>query len=279
MHELPRIIRDPQVLLALAPEELAAKLLPVLKARAQREKGLLPPLSSAQTEPFSAPRNDGLPAYPPQLSEEVKLAIAEAWSWLEAQGLLVPAPGVNRARGFRVLSRRAKSFADERAVADFVVARRLPKEALRPRIANTAWQAFMRGEYDVAVFQAIKAVEVAVREAAGLDSGLFGAKLMRAAFAPETGPLADPNVERGEQVGRMELFAGAIASYRNPMSQQEVDLDDPEEALEIILLANHLLRIVELRAASKTGSQPQLSGTSPPQLEAGQSPGAVSDKI
>ena len=131
----------------------------------------------------------------------------------------------------------------------------------------------------VAVFQAIKAVEVAVREAAGLDSGLLGVKLMRAAFAPETGPLTNPNVERGEQVGRMKLFAGAIASYKNPMSHQEVDIDDPEEALEIVLLANHLLRIVELRAASKTGSQPQLSGTSPPRSEAGRSPGAVSDKI
>src|SRR5215831_4753524 len=89
MHELPRIIRDPQVLLALAPEELAAKLLPMFKARAEREKGLLPPLANVQTEPFSSPRSDG-PAYPALLSDEVKLAIAEAWSWLEAQGLLVP---------------------------------------------------------------------------------------------------------------------------------------------------------------------------------------------
>ena len=216
MHDLPRVIPDPQVLLALAPEELAAKLLPMLQVRVHREQSWLAHLATVQTEPFATPRNDGLPAYPQQCSEEVKLALAEAWSWLEAQGLLVPAPGGNGAYGFRVLSRRAKSFADERALADFVVARRLPQEALQARIAHTVWQAFMRGEYDVAVFQAMKAVEVAVREATGLDSALLGVKLMRAAFAPETGPLTDPNMDRGEQVGRMELFAGAIASYKNP---------------------------------------------------------------
>ena len=43
----------------------------------------------------------------------------------------------------------------------------------------------MRGEFDVAVFQAMKAVEVATREAAGLKTNdLLGVKLMRKAFDP-----------------------------------------------------------------------------------------------
>jgi len=65
MHELPRIIRDPQVLLALAPEELAAKLLPMLKARAQREKGLLPPLPTYKRSPESRPdKGQSVPSVP-----------------------------------------------------------------------------------------------------------------------------------------------------------------------------------------------------------------------
>jgi hypothetical protein len=71
----------------------------------------------------------------------------------------------------------------------------------------------MRGEFDVAAFQAMKAVEVSVRAASGLGDNLIGVNLMREAFAPDAGPLTDVNAEGGERVGRMELFAGAIASY------------------------------------------------------------------
>jgi uncharacterized protein (TIGR02391 family) len=108
----------------------------------------------------------------------------------------------------------------------------------------------MRGEYDVAVFLAMKAVEVAVREASGIGGdGLVGVKLMRAAFAPENGPLTDPDAEGGEKTARMELFAGAIGSYKNPHSHRDVNLNDPLEAIEAIYLANSLLRIVDTSKA------------------------------
>ena len=43
----------------------------------------------------------------------------------------------------------------------------LPKQSLHPTIAERVWPNFIRGEYDTAVFQAFKEVEVAVRAAGG----------------------------------------------------------------------------------------------------------------
>lgn len=135
MIELPTAIPDVNDLLSLEPEELGAKLLFLMRKRVQDRmhplysNGLLH-CESLQSEPFRQQPFGNSPQYPRSAREQFELAFAEAWSWLEAQGLLVPAPGNNGSNGYRVLSRRARKFEDETDIARFATARLLPKEAL-----------------------------------------------------------------------------------------------------------------------------------------------------
>lgn len=247
MYELIQAIPDPEVLLALEPEELGAKLLFLVRKRLRFTTETFHPGNLSSELWNQVPLPGQQPPYPRHRQAEIDLALSEAWAWLEAQGLAVPAPGTNGQNGWKNLSRRAQRFESEAEFAQYAVARTLSKQALHPRIATTVWMAFMRGEFDVAVFQAMKAVEVAVREAANLSTRDIGTHLMRRAFDPDTGALTDLTAENSEREAVSSLFAGAIGSYKNPHSHRDVQLTDPTEAVEIIMMANHLLRIVDTR--------------------------------
>ena len=69
--------------------------------------------------------------------------------------------------------------------------------------------------------------------------------MMRSAFHVGNGPLTDQWLEASERESVGHLFAGAYGYFRNPNAHHDVPLNSPSEAMEIVLLANHLLRIVD----------------------------------
>jgi HEPN domain-containing protein len=118
--------------------------------------------------------------YPEKRRTEIERAIREAWAWLEGAALLIQDPGGRNS--VRHLSRRGQKLASEPNPRRLLSARRLSKDILHPVIREDVWAPYHRGKYDTAVFEAMKAVEVAVRAAAGFTAADIGTKLMRKAF-------------------------------------------------------------------------------------------------
>ncbi|MBI4932869.1 MAG: TIGR02391 family protein [Actinobacteria bacterium] len=169
--------------------------------------------------------------------------LSDAWAWLEAHALIGPDP--NQSGGWQRVTTRGRTLAnDAQAVAVVLAEDRLAMD-LHPLLESKIRPYFMLGDYETASFSAMKAVEVRVRRLADASNSLLGTKLMQEAFKPDGGRLADAEADGGEQVAMMQLFAGAIGTFKNPPSHRTVAYDDPTEAAEVILLADLLLRLLD----------------------------------
>jgi uncharacterized protein (TIGR02391 family) len=240
---LASMIPDVDVLLALPPKELAFYVLQAAR-QSMGGNGLMHPQSLDNEIQGTAGRSD---PYPRQRAPEIQTAVIEAWQWLENQLYIVKAPGINGQNGWRALGRRAKGMDTADQFRAFQLGQTFPKNLLHPVIAERCWIHVMRGEFEAAVFFAFKAVEVAVREAGSFQDTDIGRALMFKAFNPTNGPLTKDTDPESERDALMHLFAGAIGSYKNPHSHRYVAIRDAIEAQEMVMLASHLLRIVDSR--------------------------------
>ena len=129
--------------------------------------------------------------------------------------------------------------------------RRLNLQNLHAEVVSSASALFADSQYDSAVMEAMKSVEVRVRRLTG--SELSGAALMQEAFKPK-GFVLDVGVEESrsgsdEREGFFYLFRGAMVGIRNPKAHELARGDDPNEALEVLALASVLHRRLDIAEA------------------------------
>ena len=129
-------------------------------------------------------------------------------------------------------------------------------------LRHTSRKLFADGHYAIAVEKAFVCLDNMVKAKSGLTAK-DGADLMRAAFSANSPRLYlnsfQSESDRNEQRGYMDLYAGAMTGVRNPRAHEHDMEDDPQMALELLVLANHLIR--RLNSATKNGSP---SGNSTP---------------
>lgn len=237
-----------ETLLELEAEEVAGYLLGYLNVSADRHEERLRARPKAPPSPhkFHAQNlgPDGLiVAWARATGGEAALRVLmEAWAWLVRECLLAPAPQ-EADRYF--ITRRGRALRTPEDLSAFRTADLLPRGRLHVKLAAKVWAAFLRGDYDTAVFQAFREVEIAVREAGGFTTDDHGRALVRAAFHYATGPLTDRSLPKGERESMQFLFDGAIGVFKNPGSHREVNYESPVEAAEAIGAASLLLRMVD----------------------------------
>jgi uncharacterized protein (TIGR02391 family) len=229
------ILPDAGSLLALAPEDLGM----ILMNLAQKERG------NFTLSHFVMPLwNANVSAYPQHMRTPVARATAEAWQWLQNEGLIMVAP--DQSNDWFCLTRKGERIKGTVETEAYRHGNVLPVGLLHPRIAEKVRPMFMRGDYDVAVFQAFKEVEVAVRTAAGLPDSEVGVSLMRNAFHPSNGKLTDTESVMAEREAVSSLYAGAIGHGKNPASHRDVRIERVSAA-QLIALASYLLMQVGAR--------------------------------
>jgi uncharacterized protein (TIGR02391 family) len=237
---------DPDAIAGLLPEELAPHILADL----------------AQITPNSMDRGrlnignycnsfDGDihgPMRSHQAREQTRQSLAEAWSMLETLGFIAPNTDQS-SHGWFFVTRRGREAAKSReAFERGRKAAQFSETLLHENLRGATYDALIRGNFQQAVAEAFRVLEVKVRNASGLEG--VGATLMRAAFHEDTGPLRSDVSDRGERQALPHLFAGAFGWVRNPASHRDVPMDDVTHAIEQLMLASLLLRVADERIAA-----------------------------
>lgn len=225
------IFPDIGVALELEPEELASFVLKHLNK-----------IGKINRYNYTLGTSPEMFEYAGQYLEEFKKRLMEAFIWLEREMFIAPEPGQDGE--WRFITRRGKRVLQEEDFKTYARESLLDSRTLDPVLVRKVRPLFLRGDYDTAIFQAFKEVEIRVRKAGKFTNNDLGVDLMRKAFHSRTGNLTNTHSTSAEKDNMMHLFSGAIGLFKNPVSHRDIGNISPEFAADAIHFSNLLLRMV-----------------------------------
>ena len=183
--------------------------------------------------------------YDARIRGAVETRISRAWKALEDANLIEPPDIDNGRNGYRVVANKGRVMDKE---VDFEAAKvrsGFTRSMFHRLLPDAAWNAFRNGDYDTAVCEAFRGVESAVRKKSGLTDSDHSTILMTKAFNPENGPLTNMAVPKSRREARRDLFKGALGELRNPKAHGDPTITDTLTAVEEMMTASALLRILD----------------------------------
>jgi uncharacterized protein (TIGR02391 family) len=239
MTPLRSLIPDSKAVISMHTADLAGYVLEVLMSAGQMER-------SVWNRRNFCMQISGEYSTPGQGQDvAVGVACSTAWAWLESNSFICRHP--EQDNDWFLPTPRGTVARDHHAIRQYISNEQLPETFLHTELLVNVRPLFLQSRFETAVFEAFKSLEVAIRNATRLGHEMIGTQLASRAFNPEDGVLTDKTAEKGERVALMNLMTGALGSYKNPSSHRRVEIT-AEEARDMIVLASHLLKIVEARA-------------------------------
>jgi uncharacterized protein (TIGR02391 family) len=169
--------------------------------------------------------------------------IMESWGRLISSNLIVQAPG--QAPRAMIATKRGCEVARDGRIEDIVARQLLRPEMLHPDLPRSVYTNFSAGDYETAVRDAFVNVEATIQAMAGLPANVFGERLIKQAFMPNSGPLADKTLPEKEQEQVLAFFIAALGTFKNPLSHRFVKKADPHAVMEELLIASRLMRFIK----------------------------------
>jgi len=101
----------------------------------------------------------------------------------------------------------------------------LSETYVHPTTIKKSFYLLRNGEFESATSQAFKCIETIIRGKINADAEDVGVKLIRKAFNPDNGELADYDFPKAEKEAFANYIAGAFRYYKNPCSHRNVKLN------------------------------------------------------